>query len=174
MAPSIVFPVIGAVSYHDTFGAPRGSGRTHAGQDMMAEKMQPLVAAADETISWITIPEASYGYMLTITDDAGWSYHYVHINNDTPGTDDGAADLEDVFAPGVERGAHVVAGQLVAYVGDSGNAEHVAPQLHFEIEDPSGQPVNPMAALDAATRLDAPVGSEKVADGVLPRIAGPD
>jgi len=175
--PPIVFPVVGNVSYQDTWGAPRGGGRSHIGQDLMAEKMQPLVAAAAGTVSWITLPQASYGYMVTITDDAGWSYHYVHLNNDTPGTDDGAAQLSDVFAPGIELGAPVAAGQLIGYVGDSGNAENVAPQLHFEIEDPSGEPVNPMAALDAAVRVARP------ADGIvdathpgahLPRLAGPD
>ena len=175
--PSIVFPVVGPVSYQDTFGAPRGSTRTHEGQDLMADKMQPLVAVADGTVTFVTIPEPSYGYMLTITDDAGWSYNYIHINNDTPGTDDGAAQLSDVFGPGIEEGARVAAGQLVAYVGDSGNAEHVAPQLHFEIEDSSGVPVNPMAALDAATRLDTPIDGVDAGTTyapIFPRIAGSD
>ena len=170
----LVFPVVGEVRYQDTFGAPRSGGRSHEGQDIMADKMQPLVAVTGGTITYITIPEPSWGYMLTITDDAGWSYHYIHINNDTPGTDDGAAALKDVFGPGIEEGARVVAGQLVGYVGDSGNAEHVAPQLHFEIESPEGAPVNPMASLDAARRADAPAAADVDAAPVLDRIAGED
>ena len=170
--PSIVFPVVGPVSYHDTWGAARSDGRSHIGQDLMADKMQPLVAVVDGVVSRLTVPEPSYGYMLTITDDAGWQYHYIHLNNDTPGTDDGVAALEDVFGPGIVEGAGVVAGQLVAYVGDSGNAENVAPQLHFEMEDPNGQPVNPMPALDAAPRLETPVG--ETAPNLFPRLAGPD
>lgn len=167
----MTFPVIGPVSYSDTYGAPRSGGRTHAGQDIMASKMQELVATRDGTVTYLTIPEAPYGYMLTITDDEGWQYHYIHINNDTPGTDDGKAPLSQVFAPGIERGSRVEAGQLVAYVGDSGNAESVGPQLHFEIEDPSGQNVNPYRALREATVLTAATAAQP---SPFDRLAGPD
>lgn len=173
---TITFPVVGDVWYADTFGAARGTSRTHAGQDLMADKLQPLVAVADGTVSWLTLPEASYGYMVTITADDGWTYHYVHLNNDTPGTDDGQASLSDVFGPGIEQGARVTAGQLVGFVGDSGNAEDVAPQLHFEMEDPDGNVVNPMASLDAASRLATPVDPAPAGavDSLFPRLAGSD
>ena len=175
-AYSMTYPVVGRSSVVDTFGAPRSGGRSHAGQDVMAAKMQPLVAAVDGKVTRVTIPEPSYGYMLTITGDDGWHFNYIHINNDTPGTDDGKASLEDVYGPGIVEGARVRAGQLVAYVGDSGNAEDVAPQLHFEMVDPSGSVVNPMAALETAARLAQPVasvGEEDVPDA-FPRIAGED
>ena len=168
---AITFPVIGPNSFTDTYGAPRSGDRTHAGQDIMAAKMQELVAVRDGVISYITIPEASYGYMLTITDDEGWQYHYIHLNNDTPGTDDGKASLEHVFGPGIQRGARVEAGQLVGYLGDSGNAESTAPHLHFEMEDPSGVNVNPYKALEEATVIDAPKQAEP---SPFPRIAGAD
>ena len=168
---AITFPVIGEVHYTDTYGAPRSGDRTHAGQDLMGSKMQQLVAAADGTVTYLTIPEASYGYMLTITDDEGWQYHYIHINNDTPGTDDGQASLEHVFGPGIERGVRVQAGQLVGYLGDSGNAESTAPHLHFEMEDPSGTNVNPFKALEEATVLDAPTEAEP---SPFDRLAGAD
>lgn len=168
----MTFPVIGKVSYSDTYGAPR-TGHTHEGQDLMGAKMQLLVAANAGTITRLTIPEASYGYSLVITDDEGWSYHYLHINNDTPGTDDGLAPLADVFAPGLKLGSRVNAGQFVAYMGDSGNAESTAPHLHFELHDPTGAPVNPYAALLAATKLTTPsAGAPDVP--VIPRIYGKD
>lgn len=169
----LTFPVVGRVAFTDTFGAPRSGGRSHAGLDLMAGKMQPLVAAAAGTVTRMTVPEPTYGYMLTITGDDGWSYNYVHINNDTPGTDDGIAPLSAVFAPGLSEGARVVPGQLVAYVGDSGNAEDVAPQLHFELIDPTGEPVNPMASLTAAPRVQVPVDQPAVADP-FDRLAGED
>ena len=179
---TITFPVVGRSHYSDTFGAPRSGGRSHAGADVMADKMQLLVATVNGTVSRVTIPEPSYGYMLTITDDEGWSYNYIHINNDTPGTDDGQAPLDAVFAPGIEKGARVEPGQLVGYVGDSGNAEDVAPQLHFEIVDPAGVAVNPTPSLDAAARVDvpAPPASTAGADASAPsseplaRFAGAD
>lgn len=168
----IVFPVLGRVSWTDTFGAPRGA-RVHAGQDLMGEKMQPLLAVADSVVGFLTIPEAPYGYMLRIDGDDGWTYSYLHLNNDTPGTDDGRADLTQVFGPGIATGARVRAGQVVGYMGDSGNAESTAPHLHFEMRDPSGALVNPAASLDAAMHLDEPV--QPADPGVtLTRIAGPD
>ena len=173
----IVFPVIGSVAYSNDYYAPRSGGRTHSATDLMGHKMQELVAAADGQISFITIPEASYGYMLRITADDGWVYSYVHINNDTPGTDDGNAALSDVFGPGISQGARVRAGQLVGYMGDSGNAEETAPHLHFEMRDPAANLVNPYYSLNQANRLDAPVVSDTsdaaIADSPIARLAGP-
>ena len=170
----MTFPVIGKVTYADSFGAPRGGGtRLHEGTDIMGSKMQPLVAAATGTVTRLTIPEASYGYSLVVTDDEGWSYHYLHINNDTPGTDDGQAVLSDVFASGLKQGSRVNAGQLVAYLGDSGNAESTAPHLHFELHDPTGAPVNAYASLKAAPIVTAP-GEPAVQVPDLPRIWGQD
>ena len=166
----MTFPVVGPVSYTDTFGAPRAGGRTHQGQDLMGTKMEPEVAAADGVVSFITLPEASWGYSLTITGDDGWSYHYLHINNDTPGTDDGRAPMQYVFAPGIAKGLRVTAGQLVAYMGDSGDAETTAPHLHFELHDPSDTPVNAFASLNAAPRIDTPLAPP----APFPRLAGPD
>ena len=168
----ILFPVIGEVTYTDTFGAPRGSGRTHEGQDLMGDKMQPLVAADSGVITMLTWPEPSYGYYIELTADDGWTYSYVHINDDTPGTDDGAAERDDVYGPGIDEGVHVERGQLLGYLGDSGNAENTAPHLHFEMRDASGALVNPMASLDAAERADAPVGDAEPSP--IPRLAGDD
>ena len=168
----IRFPVVGDVSYTDTFGAPRGSGRTHEGQDLMGDKMQQLVAADSGVITVLTWPQASYGYYIKLTADDGWTYAYVHINNDTPGTDDGAAERDDVYGPGIEQGARVERGQLLGYLGDSGNAENTGPHLHFEMRDASGALVNPMASLDAAERGDAPVADAEPSP--IPRLAGDD
>jgi hypothetical protein len=146
----ITFPVDGEVTYTDSFGDDRSGGRTHEGIDLMGAHMTPLVAAVDGYISYITIPEASWGYGLTITDSAGWDYWYLHINNDTPGTDDGIGGLEYAFAPGIRRGTRVTAGQLVAWMGDSGNAEYSGNHLHFEIHDPNDRVINPFESLKAA------------------------
>lgn len=137
------------VAWSDTFGAPRSGGRSHEGVDMMGPQMVPLIAAADGVVSWMR-HDTIRGNNLDITDASGWTYHYVHINNDTPGTDDGANDFEFAFAPGIEQGASVRAGQVVGYMGDSGNAETVGPGLHFEISRPDGSPINPTASVDAA------------------------
>jgi hypothetical protein len=90
------------------------------------------------------------GNMLTITDADGWQYLYIHINNDTPGTDNGANVYEQAFVDGIRVGQNVVAGEPVAYVGDSGDAEATGSHLHFEMHSPDGTAVNGYSTLRAA------------------------
>ncbi len=156
----IVLPVdagsLDQVYWTDTWGAPRSGGRAHEGVDMMGPKGTPLLAAADGVITWFRHDDVRGNY-LELTGDDGWVYHYSHMNNDTPGTDDGANPFEYAYAPGMERGVRVSAGQLIAYMGDSGNAENAGSHLHFEIETPDGQAINPTPSVDAArTRVGMP------------------
>ena len=153
---SIIFPVLGGAAYSDDFGAPRSGGRIHEGNDLMGKKMQPLVAATDGYISYITSTEASWGYSLSITDEDGYEYNYLHLNNDSPGTDDGKGGNTNAFAPGIKSGARVTAGEVVGYLGDSGNAETTAPHLHFEIRK-NNTPLNPYQSLKAAKVIFDPV-----------------
>ncbi len=147
----IVLPVQGSFSYSDDFGDPRSGGRTHEGNDLMVPKLRPLLAAADARVRRVNIDDgANEGNMLTLRDDDGWEYRYIHINNDTPGTDDGANPLAHAFAAGIEVGARVTAGQVVAFAGDSGNAEGTSSHLHFEIRQPDGTAVNPYPSLRIA------------------------
>jgi hypothetical protein len=157
----IVFPVAGRSSYSDTFGACRsGCTRRHEGIDIMASKLTLLVATRDAEVTWLkdtATPDGSQGNYLMLRDDEGWEYFYVHINNDSPGTDDGANPKDWMFGPGIEVGAEVEAGQLIGFVGDSGNAEGTAPHLHFEIRKPDGTVINPYKSLQAATRISNPL-----------------
>lgn len=149
----LTFPVDGDVSFVDTFGAPRSGGRTHQGIDLMGAKMTPLVAAADGTVTSLRHDSSGLsGNSLTITDAEGWRYVYIHINNDTPGTDDGANLFQHAFVAGLARGSRVTAGQRIAYLGDSGNAENTGAHLHFELHDPTGKVVNPYASLLAVVK----------------------
>jgi murein DD-endopeptidase MepM/ murein hydrolase activator NlpD len=131
----LVFPVGGDNHYTDTFGAPRSGGRTHDGTDIIAAKMVPVVAAASGTIGWVS----STCCALEIEHDDGWSSMYIHLNNDTPGTDDGQGWG---IMPGLVQGLHVNPGQLIGWVGDSGNAEWTSSHLHFELHTPDGTAVN--------------------------------
>lgn len=159
----LVFPVVGRVYYSDTFGACRdGCSRSHIGNDIMTYGVKglPVVAAHDGVIRHTsTALGRSCCAIWGITADDGWETWYIHMNNDTPGTDDG---LGWGFAPGIEPGVRVQAGQLIGWVGDSGNAERVAPQIHFELRRPDGVAISPYASLQVAARVD------------LPRLAGAD
>lgn len=165
---NIVFPVIGKVSYSNDFGAPRSGGRTHEGNDIMGKKMMPLVAAVDGTISYVVWPEASYGYMVTIRDREGFKYNYLHINNDTPATDDGKGGGANAYAANIENGSKVVRGQLIGFMGDSGNAETTAPHLHFEIRASDDTPLNPYLSLQQSTKLTVPVPAPLQSNELIP------
>ena len=146
---SIVFPVVGAVSYIDSFGAPRGD-HSHEGVDIMAEKMLPVVAAADGVVDWI----GSDCCYLSIDHGGGWETWYIHLNNDTPGTDDG---LGHGIVEGLVPGTPVSQGQQIGWVGDSGNAEEAGSHLHFEIRK-DGVAMNPYPFVTAAPPLTEPGG----------------
>jgi hypothetical protein len=153
----LVFPVGGPHSFTDTFGAPRDGQRLHQGIDIFADKLTPVVAAADGTVRRIGVGERA-GRYIVIEHQDGWLSYYLHLNNDSPGTDDG---LVDDAVPGITIGAAVAAGDLLDYVGDSGNAESTPSHLHFELHRPSGDIVNPYPHLLAASG--APQGQVDVA-----------
>ncbi|MEA3502041.1 MAG: cell wall-binding repeat-containing protein [Actinomycetota bacterium] len=157
----ITFPVVADTYYSDTFGAPRSGGRTHEGIDIMGYgwKGLPIVAAHDGVIRRTSVSSGSGCCSIWgLKNTDGWESWYIHMNNDTPGTDDGKGWG---FAPGIEVGVHVEEGQLIGWVGDSGNAEWVSPHLHFELHK-DGVVINPYPSLQAAKKID------------MPRIAGPD
>ncbi len=152
----IVFPVNGPNRYTDDFGAPRSGGRSHNGIDIFASKLTPVVAAEDGYISWWLLDEGSAGNMLELIGVSGYRYWYIHLNNDTPGTDDGSGGTRWAFGVGIEPGAPVRKGQMLGYVGDSGNAEGTPPHLHFEMHYSDGTPFNPYESLNAAIRWAEP------------------
>jgi len=148
----LAFPLDGPYHMVDTFDSPRccGEGVVHHAQDLMADRMTPVRSAATGTVSyvnWSSDPESvdpARCCTIAIRHDDGWETWYIHLNNDTPGTDDGQGWG---IAPDILPGTHVQAGQLIGWVGDSGNAEETSPHLHFELHDPDDVYVNPYQAL---------------------------
>ena len=143
---NIHYPTDKTLTFYNDFGNARYN-HSHEGTDILGPKMTHLYSTVDGRVTFITDPEASYGYMITIKDSDDYTYHYIHINNDNPGTDDGNGGTEHAYAPGIKRGAQVEKGQLIGWMGDSGNAESVASQLHFEIRKPNKDPINPYFSL---------------------------
>ena len=158
----IAFPILGPVSYGNDFGACRDDcARHHKGNDILGVRMQPLLAAVDGTLTDFSPDHGISGVSIKVTGDDGWYYGYYHVNNDTPGTDDGNATPEWQLAPGLTVGSRVRAGQVIGYMGDSGNAEYSVTHLHFEIRTPDRRPVNPYHSLVAAQRREtcAPIAA---------------
>jgi hypothetical protein len=143
---TFVRPVAGSSSYTDTFGACRGSGcsRPHLGVDLLGTKGTPVVAVDAGRIVWVS----STCCALAIRHDDGWTSYYIHLNNDTPGTDDG---LGQGIVAGLGNGSRVSAGQHIGWRGDSGNAENSGAHLHFELQDPSGVWHDPTPYVDSGS-----------------------
>lgn len=151
--PDIVFPVQGGASFSDDYGDARSGGRVHEANDLMAPKMTPVLAARGGKVIKAPVVEPDYGFNISIAGDDGYKYNYLHINNDTLGTDDGLGGSQNAYAPGIVPGVTVVAGQHIAWVGDSGNAESVGSHLHFEIRIADGTAINPYQYLNAALKI---------------------
>lgn len=150
--PEIAFPVEGGATFSDDFGDAR-SGHLHEGNDLKAPKMTPIVAARGGRVVYAPMLEPVYGYMISIAGDDGYEYNYIHINDDTPGTDDNNGGPQHAYAPGIGDGSQVIKGQHIAWVGDSGNAETTTPHLHFEIRMPDDTAINPYPYLLAALQI---------------------
>jgi murein DD-endopeptidase MepM/ murein hydrolase activator NlpD len=171
----IVFPIVGATQVINGFGSCRDNcRREHHGNDILTYgwKGLPVVASHDGVIT--EIRDDGEWCNAEVTGEDGWHTRYVHMNNDTPGYDD---EDYSCVPPGLTVGSSVKAGQLIGWVGDSGNAEHTQPHIHYEIRMPSGLPVDPLASLKAARRINLrQVGGNDVADAAaqIARYAYPD
>ena len=148
----IVFPVAGPVRYGNDFGVCRdGCARQHKGVDIIGDRLQPLVAMREGVVDRL-LEHPTAGFGVVIRDAEGWEYHQYHMNNDTPGTDDGLDAGAWRFADGIIVGARVTAGQLIGWMGDSGNSEGSVPHTHVEIHTPTGDAINPFWSLRHAQR----------------------
>jgi peptidoglycan LD-endopeptidase LytH len=121
----------------DNFGDGRSGGRSHAGSDMLATLGQEVYAMADGTLTYqLRVGDGKSGtslsgnlWELTSADGSGTYYIYAHLST---------------FAPGLQVGSSVFRGQVIGYVGDTGNPGPGNYHLHFEIHPGGGAAVNPL------------------------------
>jgi murein DD-endopeptidase MepM/ murein hydrolase activator NlpD len=128
-------PVGSPCWYTDTWLAPRGGGRVHLGVDIIAASGQPEYAVATGRITLIYRDgqDALAGNGLKLTRSDGTYFFYAHLSR---------------FANGIGVGSYVSAGQVIGYVGSTGNA--ATPHLHFEVHPGGGSAVNPTPVVRAA------------------------
>jgi murein DD-endopeptidase MepM/ murein hydrolase activator NlpD len=114
-----VFPVYGTASFGDSFGGPRPNvqGGWHHGEDIFAAQGTPLLAVADGTLHTIGFNRIG-GYRLWLRDGSGNEFYYAHLS---------------AYSPLAVEGRSVEAGDVIGFVGDTGDADGGAPHLHFEI-----------------------------------------
>jgi hypothetical protein len=148
--PRLVFPILGESRYTNDFGAPRPSGG-HQGIDMMADKRTPVVAVEGGRVTKYT-RSRNAGCMLYLYGKSGTTYMYIHLNNDRTMRNDNRGGCKNgiSFAPGLRSNERVRAGELIAFVGDSGDANGIASHLHFEVHPNGNRAVSPYKYLRRA------------------------
>jgi murein DD-endopeptidase MepM/ murein hydrolase activator NlpD len=114
-----VFPVYGPHDFADTFGAFRGDvpGNWHHGDDIFAPLGAPVLACADGTVFSVGWNDVG-GNRLWLRDGQGNEYYYAHLS---------------AYSPAARNGHRVKAGEVVGFVGNTGDAEGTAYHLHFEV-----------------------------------------
>lgn len=128
-----VFPMQGRCGFTDTWGQARSEGRSHEGTDVMGARGLALYATNDGVISRMSTGGRLGGNVIYVKIPNGTYFYYAHL---------------DSFAPGMAAGVPVKAGQIIGYVGSTGDAG--TPHLHFEVHPFGGAAVNPYAILKAA------------------------
>ncbi len=125
-------PTQGPCGYLDTWGSARATGRTHQGTDIFSGSGNYVYAVVDGRLTGRSWDGAgrNAGNAWTLTGSDGTRYFY--------------AQLVD-FAPDLGVGSPVRAGQIIGWVGATGNAS--APHLHIEIRPGGGSAVNPYPIL---------------------------
>jgi hypothetical protein len=120
-AGGYVFPVYGPASYSNTFGAPRAGTGWHHGEDIFAPLGAPILAVANGIVYSVGWNDVG-GLRLWLQDLAGNEFYYAHLS---------------AFSPLAVNGAQVRAGDVLGFMGNTGDAEHTPYHLHFEIHPAS-------------------------------------
>jgi len=136
----LAFPVEGASGpMTDSFDDPRGSTRRHHAVDIMAPRGSPVHAADAGTIVKLANGGAGGITIQQLDSTDRYCYYYAHLQG---------------YAPGLREGQSVVRGEVIGYVGTTGNAPPSAPHLHFAISRVDerkdcwgGTPINPYSLL---------------------------
>jgi peptidoglycan LD-endopeptidase LytH len=149
-ANSLEFPVLllSGVRLQDSFGEPRADGaRTHHALDIMAPRYTPVRAVAEGMIAKMSAGGAGGLALYLIDPSGGYCFYYAHLQ---------------AYAPGVREGQPVRRGDVIGYVGTTGNAPESAPHLHFAVFQLSapyrwwgGRAINPYPLLKLSANLTA-------------------
>jgi peptidoglycan LD-endopeptidase LytH len=137
----LIIPVAGVLpeQLRDSFDAPRSGGRRHLAIDIPAPRGTPVLAVADGVILKLHQGPAGGIALYHLADDGRTRYYYAHL---------------DGYARGVREGKRILQGEVIGFVGDTGNAGRGNHHLHFSVailHEPSrwweGDNLNPYVLL---------------------------
>lgn len=137
----LIFPVVGPSEYVDTYGAFRSDvpGNWHHGDDIFAALGTPVVAVASGTINRVGWEKLG-GWRLWVRDGAGDEFYYAHLSG---------------YAPTDLHSNRVKAGEVIGFVGNTGDAFTTSPHLHFEVHPRPLLHLNYDGAVDPTTYLNS-------------------
>ena len=146
----LVIPVEGVSPdrLRDTYAEARGLGRRHNAIDIDAPRGTPVLSVARSVVLKLFLSDRGGTTLYALAPDRRTIYYYAHL---------------DRYAEGIREGQQLESGELIGYVGDTGNAAPGDFHLHFEIsitDDPrrywGGSPVNPYPVLRAGRAIPRP------------------
>lgn len=112
-------PGVARTALRGSFDEARGAGsRPHEAMDIMAARGTPVLAVEDGRVARLFTSKAGGLTIYQFDPDALFVYYYAHL---------------DRYAEGLAEGSTVRRGQVIGYVGSTGNASSDAPHLHFAI-----------------------------------------
>jgi len=139
----LLLPVQGiqASQLRDTFTDARSEGRVHDAIDIMADAGTPVLSVADGTVEKLFDSERGGLTIYQFEPSGRWCYYYAHLQR---------------YADGLAEKQVIKRGEVIGYVGSTGNASADAPHLHFEVHvlGPEkqwwkGESINPFPLLQA-------------------------
>ena len=116
--PQLAMPVAGIArsAVTDSWGDARSGGRGHKGNDVMAAAGTPVVAVTPGTVEKLFQSRLGGTTLYLRSPDRRWLFYYAHLM---------------AYAPGIREGQQVKAGDLLGFVGDTGEGSGGNPHLHF-------------------------------------------
>ncbi|HTL14504.1 MAG TPA: M23 family metallopeptidase [Thermomonas sp.] len=122
IAPGATLPVpvqgVAPAQLQDTFTDARSAGRSHDAIDIMAPAGTPVLAVADGTVEKLFESRLGGTTLYQFNAERTLAYYYAHLQ---------------AYAPGIAEGQALRRGQVIGYVGSTGNASPEAPHLHFAV-----------------------------------------
>lgn len=153
--PGLLLPVQGiqASQLRDTFTDARSQGRVHDAIDIMADAGTPVLAVADGTVEKLFDSERGGLTIYQFEPSGRWCYYYAHLQR---------------YADGLAEKQVIKRGEVIGYVGSTGNASADAPHLHFEVHVLGvekqwwkGESINPYPLLKSAALMPGDASAAK-------------